>query len=81
MQGYAAKLRCRNLGVLFALMFFMCSIYLLATEFISAKKSKGEVLLFPRGAVPDLVSRVDAEANADDRVTTQTITQIGRAHV
>jgi ATP-binding cassette subfamily G (WHITE) protein 2 (PDR) len=30
----------------------LCAVYLLATEFITAKKSKGEVLLFPRGQTP-----------------------------
>ena len=27
----------------------LCATYLLATEFITAKKSKGEILLFRRG--------------------------------
>lgn len=30
----------------------LCAIYLLATEYITAKKSKGEVLLFRRGHTP-----------------------------
>lgn len=49
-----------------------CTIYLLATEYISAKKSKGEVLLFRRGHVPDLGPRADEESNVDDRVNTET---------
>lgn len=54
-----------------------CAVYLTATEFISAKKSKGEVLLFPRGAVPDLSSKevADEESHVDDRVTTQVLTR------
>ena len=56
-----------------ALMVFGCFIYLIATEYISSKKSKGEVLLFRRGQVPDLHSKLDEEANADDRINTETI--------
>jgi hypothetical protein len=63
----------RNLGIMIALMIFGCAVYLLATEFISAKKSKGEVLLFRRGRVPDLVQTADEEANVDDRVNTETV--------
>lgn len=63
----------RNLGIMIALMIFGCFVYLLATEYISAKKSKGEVLLFRRGRVPDLQLKLDEEANADDRVNTETL--------
>ena len=61
----------RNLGIMIALMVFGCFVYLLATEYISAKKSKGEVLLFRRGWVPDLQVKLDEEAHADDRVNTE----------
>ena len=57
----------RNLGVMFALMVFGCAVYLLASEYISAAKSKGEVLLFRRGAVPDFDAKPDIENNAEDR--------------
>ena len=63
----------RNFGIMIALMVFGCCVYLLATEYISAKKSKGEVLLFRRGRVPDLQPKLDEEANADDRVNIQTL--------
>lgn len=39
----------RNLGILFAFMIFFGGVYLVATEYISEVKSKGEVLLFRRG--------------------------------
>lgn len=55
-----------------ALMIFGCCVYLTATEYISAKKSKGEVLLFRRGRVPNLQPKLDEEANADDRINTTT---------
>lgn len=38
----------RNFGLLWVFMIGLCATYLVATEFITAKKSKGEVLLFPR---------------------------------
>ncbi|THU83339.1 putative ABC multidrug transporter [Dendrothele bispora CBS 962.96] len=49
----------RNLGILFAFMIFFCFTYLVATEFISAAKSKGEVLVFRRGHVPAPPKRTD----------------------
>ncbi|KAI8586359.1 ABC-2 type transporter-domain-containing protein [Geranomyces variabilis] len=42
----------RNIGILFAMMAVMCSTYLLASDNIKAKRSKGEVLLFRRGHLP-----------------------------
>ncbi|KAL8989589.1 MAG: hypothetical protein Q9177_001554 [Variospora cf. flavescens] len=63
----------RNLGIMIALMIFGCFVYLLATEYISARKSKGEVLLFRRGRMPYLQSKLDEESNADVRVNTETL--------
>ncbi|KAF1982045.1 hypothetical protein K402DRAFT_341217 [Aulographum hederae CBS 113979] len=65
----------RNLGIMIALMVFGCSVYLVATEYISAKKSKGEVLLFRRGRVPYLQSKLDEEANGDDRINADILSQ------
>lgn len=39
----------RNLGIIFGFMFFLMTTYLVATEFISEQKSKGEVLVFQAG--------------------------------
>ncbi|KAL8995487.1 MAG: hypothetical protein Q9169_004781 [Polycauliona sp. 2 TL-2023] len=66
----------RNFGLMLVLMVFGCSIYLLATEYISAQKSKGEVLLFQRGGVPKSAPKHDEEASTstlgrfDDRAPT-----------
>ncbi|OAL54233.1 BcATRO, ABC transporter [Pyrenochaeta sp. DS3sAY3a] len=56
--------RYSNIGFLFAYMTFFCFTYLLATERITQKKSKGEVLVFRRGAVSNAsaLSKVDEEA-------------------
>ncbi|KAI7088188.1 pleiotropic drug resistance protein, ABC superfamily [Hortaea werneckii] len=42
----------RNVGIIFAFMVFLMATYLGATELISSKKSKGEVLVFRRGQQP-----------------------------
>ena len=51
----------RNLGIMLALMIFGCAVYLVATEYISAKKSKGEVLIFRRSHMPYLQTESDEE--------------------
>nr|BAD42437.1 ATP binding cassette transporter [Penicillium digitatum] len=50
--GYMTKHLWRNFGILIAFLLFFMSTYLFATEYISEKKSKGEVLLFRRGYQP-----------------------------
>lgn len=57
----------RNLGILFCFIVFGLIVYLASTEFISAKKSKGEVLLFRRGRVPTNRPKADEESNVEDR--------------
>jgi hypothetical protein len=59
----------RNLGILWALTIFFCAFYLLCTEYISAQKSKGEVLLFPRTKTPKIkAAKKDIEEASPDRV-------------
>lgn len=64
----------RNLGIIIALTIFGLAVYITAAEFISSKKSKGEVLLFPRGQVPKSKNSDDAEASGDGRMTAETMT-------
>ncbi|KAM0756076.1 hypothetical protein T439DRAFT_341482 [Meredithblackwellia eburnea MCA 4105] len=55
----------RNLGILIAFWIFFTGVYLLATEYISAAKSKGEVLVFRQGRVPEeLQGGLDDEEKA-----------------
>ncbi|KAI4235961.1 MAG: hypothetical protein LQ349_002836 [Xanthoria aureola] len=62
----------RNFGILVAMTIGFLFIYLTFAEFISGKKSKGEVLLFPRGLVPHFKNKVDEEEEAgNDRPTAQ----------
>ncbi|KUJ09554.1 putative ABC transporter [Mollisia scopiformis] len=42
----------RNLGIIIALTIFFTFTYFASTEYITAKKSKGEILLFQRGSRP-----------------------------
>ncbi|KAK4551973.1 Multidrug resistance protein [Recurvomyces mirabilis] len=57
----------RNVGIIIAFMIFLMAFYLGATELISAKKSKGEVLVFRRGHTPaSLKEGAHDEETADD---------------
>lgn len=49
---YSHSHKWRDIGILIAFWFFFTATYLAATDFISAKKSKGEVLVFPRRKIP-----------------------------
>lgn len=51
----------RNFGILWVFFLFYLVLYLTATEYISAAKSKGEVLVFRRGMVPKGTARSDTE--------------------
>ena len=57
----------RNIPIIFAIMIFLMAFYLVATEMISAKKSKGEVLVFRKGYTPaSLKDKSDDEETADE---------------
>lgn len=47
----------RNVGIIIAMVIFNHFAYFIASEYITAKKSKGEILVFRRGFVPKLPSR------------------------
>ena len=53
----------RNLGFIFLIMIGLCGLYLLATDYIPAQRSKGEVLIFPRGQMSDTIHKMDEEAS------------------
>lgn len=61
----------RNLGIILAMTVAFCAVYLVATEFISAQRSKGEVLLFRRGLVPKGSTKTDEEETPNDRPMAQ----------
>lgn len=47
----------RNFGIIIAFMLFFMTTYLVAAEYISAKRSKGEVLVFRRGHTPAVLAK------------------------
>lgn len=55
----------RNFGILVGFFFGFLIVYVLSSEFIRAKPSKGEVLVFPRGKIPAFAKKArqdDSEA-------------------
>ena len=61
----------RNLGILIAMTIGFCGVYLVAAEYVSAQRSKGEVLLFRRGHVPAPKVKDDEEEAPIGRPKTQ----------
>lgn len=62
----------RNLGVLFGFMAFLCCLYLLATEYMLAQRSRGEVLRFKRVQPIETSQGEDKEAqNAKMSITSR----------
>ncbi|KAH7380815.1 BcATRO, ABC transporter [Cadophora sp. MPI-SDFR-AT-0126] len=61
---YKSAHKWRNIGFLFAYVTFFCFTYLWATESITQKKSKGEILVFQRAAASkaSALSKPDEEA-------------------
>lgn len=50
-----------NLGIIIAITISLMTFYLVASEYISAKKSKGEVLLFQRGHTPAALTKTTSD--------------------
>ncbi|RMD44427.1 hypothetical protein DV735_g711, partial [Chaetothyriales sp. CBS 134920] len=63
---YYASHRWRNLGILFAFMIGLMVFYLVAAETVSAKKSKGEVLVFRRGYTPKSLKSPSGDLESAD---------------
>lgn len=65
----------RNFGILWVFMIGLLVVYLVAAEKVSAKKSKGEILVFRRGHIPETLTKNspdDAEtAGAAQRTLTK----------
>ncbi|KAL5338916.1 ABC-2 type transporter-domain-containing protein [Aspergillus crustosus] len=48
----------RNYGIILAFMFFSLAAYIICSELVRAKPSKGEILVFPRGKIPAFAKEV-----------------------
>ncbi|KAK1762467.1 putative abc transporter cdr4 protein [Phialemonium atrogriseum] len=55
----------RNVGILIGFALFFHLVYLVATEYISAKKSKGEILVFRRGFVTPSAPTAKGEGDVE----------------
>ncbi|KAL6246776.1 Multidrug resistance protein [Rhinocladiella similis] len=70
---YYASHRWRNFGILWAFLIGFLTTYLVAAEFVAAKKSKGEVLVFRRGQTPAALKKPptsDAEGGHSGAIVT-----------
>lgn len=59
--GYHSSHLWRNLGIILAFMVLFLSIHILAAEFVSAQRPKGDMLLFRRTRRSNKVSAMDVE--------------------
>ena len=69
--NYSAGHKWRNVGIIIAFTVFNHIVYFIAIEYISAKKSKGEVLVFRRNHLPTAPSKsgdVEASTSGPDVV-------------
>lgn len=64
--AYNADHLWRNLGIMIALMVFGCAVYLLASEYVTEERSKGEVLLFRRARKVPAPLKLDEEASSSN---------------
>ncbi|KAL2868039.1 pleiotropic drug resistance family ABC transporter [Aspergillus lucknowensis] len=55
----------RNYGIILAFMFFFLATYIICSEFVRAKPSKGEILVFPRGKIPAFAKEVRHDDKED----------------
>lgn len=62
---YYEEHRWRNVGIIFAFMIGLMVLYLAATELISGKKSKGEVLVFRMGHTPKAINEKEGDEETD----------------
>lgn len=67
--GYYNSHKWRDVGIIIAMAIFNHMVYFIASEYITAKRSKGEVLVFRRGFVPQshFKNTEDLEASTSGR--------------
>ncbi|KAB8269261.1 ABC-2 type transporter-domain-containing protein [Aspergillus minisclerotigenes] len=61
----------RNFGILLGFLFFSLVAYIVASELVRAKPSKGEILVFPRGKIPAFAKKVHREGDPEDVLTSE----------
>ncbi|RYP89393.1 hypothetical protein DL769_000044 [Monosporascus sp. CRB-8-3] len=78
--NYYASHRWRNLGILIAFLAFYTVTYMVAAEFVSEKKSKGEVLVFRRGHKPAQFKERRSDDPEEGPRVGPTVTNVSRAN-
>ncbi|KAI9367540.1 ABC-2 type transporter-domain-containing protein [Aspergillus egyptiacus] len=74
----------RNYGIILAFMFFFLAAYIICSEIVRAKPSKGEILVFPRGKIPAFAKEVRRDEEDATSKTSESRPQLadeGEAHV
>ncbi|RAL04636.1 pleiotropic drug resistance family ABC transporter [Aspergillus ibericus CBS 121593] len=61
----------RNYGILLGFLFFSLACYIISSELVRAKPSKGEILVFPRGKIPAFVRRVPGDDDVENVPTSE----------
>ncbi|KAJ9253878.1 hypothetical protein DTO195F2_6855 [Paecilomyces variotii] len=56
----------RNFGILVCFFIAFLFAYIVSSEYVSAKPSKGEILVFPRGKIPAFMKKVHRDDDAED---------------
>jgi ATP-binding cassette, subfamily G (WHITE), member 2, PDR len=74
-QPIAENNHSRNFGIIVALMIFFTFTYLAASEIVTAKKPKGEVLLFRRGYGPTSKTTNDLESSSQSLKPTEVLVE------
>jgi ATP-binding cassette subfamily G (WHITE) protein 2 (PDR) len=65
----------RNVGIVIAFIIFQMLVYLVAAEYISAQKSKGEVLVFPRHQIPKELKEANKAADEESGTGKATVAE------
>ncbi|KJZ71808.1 hypothetical protein HIM_08828 [Hirsutella minnesotensis 3608] len=63
----------RNVGIILAMTIFNHIAYFVVSEYVRAKKSKGEVLVFPRGQLPPSAGKVGDDVERSLSTTTPVV--------
>ncbi|GLB11294.1 hypothetical protein AtubIFM57258_008161 [Aspergillus tubingensis] len=61
----------RNYGILLGFLFFSLALYIISSELVRAKPSKGEILVFPRGKIPAFARRIPGVGDVESYQTSE----------
>lgn len=61
----------RNFGIILAFFFFFLAAYIITSEIVRAKPSKGEILVFPRGKIPAFAKKIQRDDDVENVPTSE----------